>query len=138
MIKTTLDVVLRVMYDKMMNSDKKDVQSIINEISQNESVDNIRVFNESGEILYATDEVEVGKSMDEIAAHHMGDINFNRTNISRLASQGIFSATEPINNRPQCQQCHGEEEILAYLDIDTNLTQAENYFYTGSVHIIFF
>lgn len=137
MINTTFDVVLRVMYDKMMSSDKKDVQDIISEISKNKSVDNIRVFNEIGTILYATSEDEVGKSMNEIAAHHMDDINFDGTNISRLTSQGVFSATEPINNKPQCQQCHGDEEILAYLDIDTNLTQAEKYFYTGSTHFIF-
>ena len=137
MIKTTIDVVLQGMYDKMMRSDKKDVQNIINEISQNESVDNIRVFNESGKILYASDAEEIGKSMSDIAAHHMDDINLFGSNISRLTDLGVYSATEPVNNKPQCQQCHGEGKILAYLDIDTNLTQAENYFQTGSVHFIF-
>ncbi|MCK5032443.1 MAG: HAMP domain-containing histidine kinase [Calditrichia bacterium] len=137
MIKSTLDVVLQGMYDKMMSSDKKDVQNIIYEISQNESVDNIRVFNETGKILFASNADEIGKSMNEIAAHHMEDINLSDINISRLTDQGVYSVIEPINNKPQCQQCHGEGQILAYLDIDTNLTQAENYFHTGSVHFIF-
>ena len=52
MIHSSLDVVMRVMYDKMMSSDKKDVQKIIDEISQNESVNIIRVFDEAGKILF--------------------------------------------------------------------------------------
>ncbi len=137
MIKTTIDVVMRGMYDAMTTEEHKDVQDIIKDISLNPGVDHIRVFNEKGKILYSSDESNIGKSMYEVGAHHMDDLNLDGNNISRFVNRGIYSVTESINNKPQCQQCHGEEEILAYLDIDTNLTQAENYFYTGSVHIIF-
>jgi two-component system NtrC family sensor kinase len=40
-------------------------------------------------------------------------------------------------NQVQCQECHGNKAVVAYLDVDTNLTQAERYFYTGSIHMIF-
>jgi len=137
MIYSTLDVVLRLMYDKMMTSDKKDVQASIDEIAGNESVNVIRIFSESGKILYSTDRNDIGKSINDIASHQLDEINLDKTTIARLNHEGMFSTTEPINNKPECQQCHGDKGVLAYLDIDTNLTQAETYFYTGRYHFIF-
>lgn len=137
MLKSALDVVLRGINDKMLTEDHKNVQQILLDISQNETVDHIRIIDTNGTILFASDLAEVGSNVRKTSPHHVEDIKVDKMSISRLNDQGMYSAIQPINNNLPCQKCHGTNRILGYLDIDTNLTQAENYFYTGSVHIIF-
>jgi len=55
MIKSSLDVVIRGIYDRMMTDDHEDVQLILSELSKNESIDHIRIINRDGSILFSSD-----------------------------------------------------------------------------------
>lgn len=136
MIKSTLDIVVSAIYDQMM-SDKKDIQSIINEISKNPSVDHIRIIDKEGNIKYSSHPDELKKNIRNISPHHLLKTNLDSINFTKVNSKGLYSALQPILNTPNCQKCHDENDRLGFIDIDTKLTRAETYFQTGSLHIFF-
>jgi len=134
-----LDVVRYALKYAMMTGKQHDLQSVINDISQKEGVYNIRIFDNDGIIKFASIPDEINKNIKVLAPHHYNfknpDSNFKV--ISLKTGKKIYSNTEPLINEELCQSCHKEDNIIAYLDIDTDLTTAETKFYTGSVHMIF-
>jgi signal transduction histidine kinase len=139
MLDTSLDVVRYALKYAMMTGKQNDLQSMINDISQKEGVYNIRIFDFEGRIRFASIPDEINKNIKVVAPHDYDfknpESNFKVTTLK--SGKKIYSNTEPILNRGLCRSCHNEENIIAYLDIDTDLTSAENKFYTGSVHMIF-
>ena len=139
MLDTSLDVVRYALKYAMMTGKQDDLQSVIDEISRKEGVYNIRIFDNEGTIRFASIPEEINKNIKVLAPHHYDFKNpeSNFKVISLKTGKKIYSNTEPILNQGFCRSCHKEENIIAYLDIDTDLTSAENKFYTGSVHMIF-
>jgi two-component system, NtrC family, sensor kinase len=137
MIKSSLDVVIRGIYDKMMTDDHEDVQLILSELSKNESIDHIRIINKDGSILFSSDIEEKNKQLEIVREHHTLESLKDTVHFTILKDEGIYSVIQPIGNTPNCQRCHEDDGKLGYIDIDTKLTQAETYFQTGSLHIIF-
>ena len=137
MIKAALDVVLRGFYERMMNHENEDIQAIINDVSQNPSVDHVRIIDENAIVLFASDSTEIGRNLNDINPNHLTYELADSMRFTRINDEGVYSAVQPINNTPNCQQCHSKEKNFGYIDIDTKLTQAETYFYTGSLHIFF-
>lgn len=137
MIKSTFDVVMRGIYDRMLTKDHGDVQSIVDEISMNPSVNHIRIIDENTKVLYASNRSEIGKTLEEINPNHLSHSPSDSMKFSRISDAGVWSAIQPINNNKECQQCHEKIKKFGYIDIDTKLTRAESYFYTGSLHIFF-
>jgi signal transduction histidine kinase len=139
MLDTSLDVVRYGLKYAMMTGKQADLQTVINDISQKEGVYNIRIFNSEGVIKFASIPEEINKNIKALAPHHF-DFRKPESNlkvISDKSGKKIYSNTEPLFNEGLCQSCHKEDGIIAYLDIDTDLTSAETKFYTGSVHMIF-
>lgn len=139
MLKTTLEVVHRGLINSMMLKEHQpeNIKKIIRDISQNQSIAHIRIFNKEGNILYATNENDEGNNITNFDPHHMDDIPKDKTIISLVDERSVYSATKPIYNEKSCQECHKEpNNIISYLDVDIELTPAERAFYTGSMHII--
>jgi signal transduction histidine kinase len=139
MLDTSLDVVRYSLKYAMMSGKQADLQNVINDISQKEGVYNIRIFDSEGMIIFASIPEEINNNIKDLAPHHY-DFREPETNlkvISLKSGKKIYSNTEPLINEGLCQSCHKEDGIIAYLDIDTDLTSAETKFYTGSVHMIF-
>jgi len=136
MLDATLDIFYKDLDYSMMQSEEKDVQHIVEQISLGDIINHIRIFNKSGVILFSSDTTEVGKNMKATAPHHLKDTLEEQKNFL-IEERNIYSTTIPIENKPSCQKCHDEMPNIAYLDIDTDLTRAEINFYTGSIHIIF-
>ena len=53
-------------YD-MLHNDRERIHESIRRIGKQESIDRIRVFNKSGEIIYSSDSAEIGKMVDKNA-----------------------------------------------------------------------
>jgi len=139
MLDTSLDVVRYGLKYAMMSGKQDDLQTVINEISQKEGVYNIRIFNSEGLIIFASIPEEINKNIKALAPHHY-DFREPESKLKVISLQSgkkIYSNTEPLFNEGLCQSCHEEDGVIAYLDIDTDLTGAETKFYTGSVHMIF-
>lgn len=139
MLDSTMDMLRYGLDNAMMQGSNKNVQRIVNEISKYDNIDHIRIFNRAGIITYATDINEIGKNFLAVAPDHLNPKTtdgFERK-IKLLKDKHAYSAFEVIKNEERCMSCHGNDPVIAYLDVDSHLTEAESHFYTGSVHILF-
>jgi signal transduction histidine kinase len=140
MLESTLDVVHSSITNAMIlgQHQKNHIQYIVNNISRNRSVDHVRIISPDGIIDHATDSTEIGRPIAEVAPEHIVHYRLNNPEIIRHSDENIYSMVRPVLNEPACRSCHTtNKDIIAYVDIDTDLTQAERFFYTGSMHMIF-
>ena len=137
MIGTTLDVTKYGLKFAMMTGRQEDIENIIKDISRKTKDYRIRIVDSIGVIKYSSATEEINRLIKDIAPEHN---NLERENVERIKTLGdkiIYSNFEPMFNEKRCQSCHGTQKIIGFLDIDTDLTDAENKFYTGSTHMIF-
>ena len=136
MLETTLDIFRDGLNNEMMMSKTKNIQGILDNLARNDHIDHIRIITPIGFIKYATNLKERNKYISEIAPDHINISEINKRTITPSDDNYIYSASEPILNAQQCKSCHGNGNIIAYLDVDTNLRDAENKFYEGTLNII--
>ncbi len=135
MLETTLNVVKNSLNVNMLSGGGKQLQALINQLSKNENIDHIRIVDSTGVIMYATQSKNVGKLIADADPNHKKI--FQKEPLRLLRKRNVYFSFEPIKNEIRCQRCHGSKnKAIAYLDIDTNLTTAENYFYTGFRHTL--
>ena len=137
MLDTTLDIVRYGLKFTMMSGHNEDLQNLINYFSKKTGIYNIRIFDTNGRINFATDKNEINKNISMISTHKINYDNIEKKVITLEQSNNIYTSTEPIFNEEACQSCHHEKKIIAFLDIDTQLTSPEIKFYTGSLHMFF-
>ncbi|MBN1409134.1 MAG: HAMP domain-containing protein [Calditrichaceae bacterium] len=136
MVETTIDVILNCINRSMLR-EEKNIQQIVNQYAENDYIKHIRVFDHDGIILYSDHPNDVNKKVHDVSPNHNIPYNLKTRRIDILNDDHVYFATQPVYNLPECQRCHKESDIIAYLDIDTNLSVAETRFYTGSRHMIF-
>lgn len=137
MLETTLDVMNNCITQSMMNQEKR-MQQIIDRNSANPNIEHIRIFDETGLILYSSHETEKNSNIREVEGHRGGNFFGAQRRIEVMEDKRIYSVTEPIMNQAKCQKCHDpNKDIIAYLDVDTHLSKAEIRFYTGSQHFLY-
>ncbi len=138
MLNATMDVVNSCINNSMMLGKSKHVQTIVNNVSENQSVSHVRILSPSGKVRFATDTTEIGKSIFMVAPGHLEQTLPDKNSVQRMERGQFFSMIRPILNRKPCQPCHADAgDIIAFVDVDTDLTQAERYFQTGSMHMSF-
>jgi two-component system, NtrC family, sensor kinase len=132
------ETVRRSLWHAMMEGDQKNVRQILNSVGQQEGINKIRVFNQSGEIIYSTDRSEEGTQVNAAAESCLAchsrippqaapakkdRVRFFRTPLGRR----VLGLITPIPNEPACSTaaCHvhpAGQRILGVLDIDMSLT----------------
>ncbi|MGA8266055.1 MAG: ATP-binding protein [Ignavibacteriaceae bacterium] len=136
MLETTLDIFRQGLNNEMMMNKDKNIQHILDELSKNDHIDHIRIIDPSGLIRFASTRKERDKYISDISPNHIDIKNIKKRTITVSPDNYIYSASEPILNAQQCRTCHGTKNVIAYLDVDTNLRDAENKFYEGTLTII--
>ena len=128
-------------YD-MLHNDRKQVHESIRRIGRQESIDRIRVFNKSGEIIYSSDPADIGKMVDKKAescfrCHLAGKPlehleKQERTRIFRPHedSPRLLGIINPIYNEQSCwtAACHAHpksQAVLGVLDVTMPLTEVD-------------
>lgn len=126
----------------MLAYDTKTTHNIINTISEDKCIKEVKIFNKTGEIMYASDSLIIGKMVDEDAegchACHstkkaLEELPYEkRSRIFNLFpdSSGIMGLMTPIYNEPSCWEadCHVHPEtqrLLGVLDITMCLKEVE-------------
>jgi len=136
MLQTTMDIIRGCISHEMLDGNKN-IQDIILRFSKNHGIEHIRILDKEGQIRFSTHPDEIGINVKTTSPHHIDWDRLARGKSSVLIEAKKYAVTEPMLNQPDCHRCHTQKDIIAYVDVDTQLTNAEKYFYTGSLHIIF-
>jgi two-component system NtrC family sensor kinase len=128
-------------YD-MLRNDRERIHESIRRIGQQASIDRIRVFNKSGEIIYSSESAEIGEMVDQKAescyrCHSVGEPlehleTKERTRVFQPHpdSPRLLGIIDPIYNSPSCWEsaCHAHPEsqtVLGVLDVTMPLTDVD-------------
>ena len=126
----------------MLLNQREYVDEIIKTIGKDPAIDNIRIYNKEGEIIYSTTPEDVGKMLDKKAescyACHTENkpleklSNKERTRIFRLRknSPRVMGIINPIYNEESCWKadCHAHPQsstVLGVLDVTITLTEVD-------------
>lgn len=132
------DMILSNLNNSMMDS-SKNIQQVIDNVGLNKNVHHIRIFNSNGRVLYSSDHADIDKNIQMIAPNHI-DSNFadmRGRKINLVKDYHAFTALQVIKNNTECQSCHDNGPIIAFMDVDTHLTSSEQKFNTGIQHYIY-
>lgn len=128
--------VMNAIYNSMLHDDAKATMTFIGEISKQEEISNVRIYNHEGLIKFATDPSEVGSQVNKHAqacyACHSEDKPFNevltdkRTRVSQHGASRSLGMITPIYNEPSCwtAKCHfhgQDQKVLGVLDLQLSL-----------------
>lgn len=129
-------------YAMMLNS-REDIMEIIHNISRQEGIENIRIYNKDGEIKYSNAPAEIDRktSIQAEACYichktepPLKDVDLKtRTRILPASSSGSRSIgiISPIYNEPSCStdQCHvhpADKSVLGALDVVVSLKNTDD------------
>ena len=141
-------------YD-MLHNDRERIHRGIRRIGAQDSIDRVRVFNKSGEIIYSSDPTDIGKMVDKQAescylCHSAGKPlehleTGKRTRVFRPDpdSARLFGIINPIYNSQSCwtAACHAHPEsqtVLGVLDITMPLTEVDKNIRQSQLAIVIF
>jgi len=136
MLETTLDVMHNGLYNEMMTGKKKNIQLVVDNLARNDRIDHIRIINKKGIIKYASRKSEINKPAKNFLLGHRIISEIDTRTITPTPDDERYSATEPIFNETKCLPCHKGVKIIAYLDVETNLHESNDKFYSGSLSFI--
>ena len=139
-------------YD-MLRNDRERIHESIRRIGKQESIDRVRVFNKSGEIIYSSDSAEIGTMVDKKAescyrCHSAGKPlehleTQERTRVFRphRDSSRLLGIINPIYNSQSCwtAACHAHSRtqiVLGVLDVTIPLTEVDRNIRRSQVAIV--
>ena len=126
----------------MLRNDRERIHESIRRIGQQDSIDRVRVLNKSGEIIYSSEEADIGKMVDKNAeacyrCHSAGAPlehldSQDRTRVFQPVSDSprLLGIINPIYNEPSCWSaaCHAHPEdqtVLGVLDVTIPLDDVD-------------
>jgi two-component system NtrC family sensor kinase len=139
----------------MLHNRREHISQIIQTIGEQPQIRKVRILNKVGEIIYSSDETDVGKMVDKNAEScykcHAADqplqklpIN-ERTRIfrTRTDSTRFLGIITPIYNETSCwnAECHAHSEsqsILGVLDVTLSLEEADKQIRQSQIEIFIF
>jgi len=139
-------------YD-MLHNDRERIHESIRRIGRQDSIDRVRVFNKSGEIIYSSDSAEIGTMVDKKAescyrCHSAGKPlerleKQERTRVFRphRDSSRLLGIINPIYNSQSCwtAACHAHpktQTVLGVLDVTIPLTEVDRNILNSRVAIV--
>lgn len=136
------ETVKNTMQFDMLQNNREHITRIINIVGKEECIANVRILNKKGEIIYSTDNAEIGTMLDKKAescyACHVENEPLEklpikkRTRIFRLSpdSSRVLGVINPIYNDESCwsADCHAHSKdmtVLGVLDITVCLKKID-------------
>jgi len=104
----------------MANGQNGEVARILERISKEPAIQNVRIFDETGRILISAHPEETGDivAASDLLAYRSG--KFSYTNI--LQNDEFHTTLVPIRNAPTCHRCHDPaQEVLGILNVHLSL-----------------
>jgi len=141
-------------YDMLLNQRDR-VHTIINTIGQQPGIQDVRVLNKVGEIIYSSHEQDIGKMVDKKAescyACHTANEPLERLQIKERTrifrpnpdSARVMGIITPIYNEHSCWEadCHAHEKnqtVLGVLDVTISLSDVDAQIKQGELDTVIF
>jgi len=141
-------------YDMLLNQRDR-VHTIINTIGEQPGIQNVRVLNKVGEIIYSSHQEDIGKMVDKKAescyACHTANEPLERLQIkdrTRIFKTGsdparVLGIITPIYNEPSCWEadCHAHDKdqtVLGVLDVTISLADADEQIQQAEIDTVVF
>jgi len=159
LLNSALDIAVGGLMNCMNSQGKKNIPAIVKRVSANDGIEHVRIFDKAGMILFSSDSTEVSKHIlqvsprtnfekerrveyDDMGMYSAAEPIFNKEGCERCHDtddMGMYSAAEPIFNKEGCERCHDtDDEIIAYLGIDTEISDVEKQYYTSTLQSFYF
>ncbi|OGV00757.1 MAG: two-component sensor histidine kinase [Ignavibacteria bacterium RIFOXYA2_FULL_37_17] len=139
----------------MLLNQRDHIQEMINRIGKDPAIDNVRILNKEGEIIYSAHPEDIGKMLDKQAescyACHAENKALERLPIQQRTrifkthsdSSRILGIINPIYNENSCYQadCHAHSEnakVLGVLDITISLSEVDEQIRQNEIREILF
>jgi putative nucleotidyltransferase with HDIG domain len=104
----------------MANGKNDRVEHILGKIKSEPAIDNVQIFDESGRVLMAASQEDIGNlvSTSELMAYRTGNFSFS----GKTTDHDQFISIVPIYNQPVCYSCHDESiKVLGVLNLKLSL-----------------
>ncbi len=141
-------------YDMLLNQRDR-LHTIINTIGRQPGIQNVRVLNKVGEIIYSSHEEDIGNMVDKNAESCYVCHNANeplqrlqikeRTRVYKPSSDSsrVLGIITPIYNEPSCYEsdCHAHDEeqtVLGVLDVTISLSDVDEQISQGEIDTVVF
>lgn len=139
----------------MLANRREHIYNIINTIGEEASIQEVRVLNKAGEIIYSAHEEDIGRMLDKKAescyACHAADKPLEKLPINQRARiyrphrdlPRVLGIINPIYNEQSCWEadCHAhpkEQTVLGVLDITMSLAEADQQIQRSKINILIF
>lgn len=130
------DTVVKATRYAMLKEDRDSLTNIIGSIGEQQEVEQVRIFNKQGLIMFSGDKADVGKLVDKVdagcigchagkePATSLGPMEQARQFVNGSGHE-VLAITAPIYNEPACTtSCHAHDptqKILGTLDIGLSM-----------------
>lgn len=138
-------------YDMLLNQRER-IHIIINDIGADPAIEEVRVLNKEGEIIYSSREESIGRMVDKQAescyACHAADKPLERLSISERTrifrihpdSARVFGVINPIYTERSCWEaaCHAhsrQQQVLGVLDVTISLADVDARIQASAVQV---
>lgn len=138
-------------YDMLLNQRER-IHIIINDIGSDPGIEEVRVLNKEGEIIYSSREENIGRMVDKQAescyACHAADKPLERLSISERTrifrihpdSARVFGVINPIYTERSCWEaaCHAhskQQQVLGVLDVTISLADVDTRIQASAVQV---
>ena len=139
----------------MLANRREHVHNIINSIGSGTGIQNVRIFNKEGEIIYSSHQSDIGQIIDKNAEScyvcHAKDEPLNKLSIEERTrifqihpdSSRVLGVINPIYNEVSCYEadCHAhykEQTVLGVLDINIKLDEVDKQVSESKLRIALF
>jgi len=138
-VETVSEIILHTTHFQMLEDNRTRVYEMIDEVTQHEKIDRIRLFSPQGYVHFSTQGDEIGKTLEEINQHYQDADNeafsvdenvlqSNRQILINPSGVEILSVTTEIENKPSCYtaSCHvhsPETKTLGFLEVQGTLAK---------------
>ena len=149
------DAIKNSMHTSMLENKKEEIHAIINTVSHEPSILEIRILNKEGVVTFSSNESLIGKLVDKRAescyACHTENQPLQKLSIDERMriykinpdSPRILAVINPIYNEPSCHQanCHAhtkDQTVLGVLDIKMDLKAVDRQIEDSKFRLIVF
>ncbi|BDV44133.1 HDIG domain-containing protein [Geotalea uraniireducens] len=119
----------------MMSGRSDEVASVLTRLKGQDTLRQLRIFDETGRILNSADRHELGRQVTpkELDAYRRG----MRVALRSDGDEEFFECISPIYNKPACHSCHDPRStVLGALEIDMAVDYLEAYLSKGKEYTL--